>query len=78
MIKNRMSLPERAAAGLVSRYAAERHNWYLIILAAKIIHDSNPYQAASQTPGTPAPARPSGQARAGPSSSRAAGAPGLS
>jgi hypothetical protein len=50
MIRNRLSLNERAAAGLVTRYAAERHTWYLIILAAEYIRDTSPYQAAAQIP----------------------------
>lgn len=50
MIKTRLTLNERAAAGLVTRHAAGRHTWYLIILAAKYVRDISPYQAAAQIP----------------------------
>lgn len=46
MIAPRLSLTERAAAGAVTRYAAERHIRYLVILATKHIRDISPYQAA--------------------------------
>jgi hypothetical protein len=50
MIKIRMSLRERVAAGLVTSQDAGRYAWYLTRHAARYIRDARPYRAGARIP----------------------------
>jgi hypothetical protein len=53
MIKIRLSLKERAAAGLITGYSAGRFDWYMTRHAARCIRDARAYPPQQARKGKP-------------------------